>query len=167
LRECEPLERQIIVGAMNETPDRDRDEAELREIPLRMIAAWNRGDGDAFAAPFTDTADFIAFEGTHLHGRAEIAAFHRELFATTVHGTKLEGGVRFVRLLTVDLAVVHAWARYATLPGADQPVAGRESMQLFVVTRRDGGWLAEAMQNSRQLTLDQQQVLDDVVLGSA
>jgi hypothetical protein len=75
--------------------------------------------------------------------------------------------VRFVRLLTVDLAFVHALARYATLPGADHPVAGRESMQLFVVTRRDGGWLVEAMQNSRQPTLDQQQILDDVVIGSA
>jgi hypothetical protein len=75
--------------------------------------------------------------------------------------------VRFVRLLTVDLAVVHALARYATLPGAVHPVAGRESMQLFVVARRDGGWLAEAMQNSRQLTLDQEQILDNVVLGSA
>ncbi len=152
---------------MDETADRDRDEAELREIPLRMIAAWNRGDDEAFAAPFSDTADFIAFEGTHLHGRAEIHAFHRELFAAAVRGTKLEGGVRFVRLLTADLAVIHAWARYATLPGADPPVAGRESMQLFVVIRRDGEWLAEAMQNSRQLTLDQQQILDEVVLGSA
>jgi uncharacterized protein (TIGR02246 family) len=131
-----------------------------------MIAAWNRGDGDAFAAPFTDTADFIAFEGTHLRGRAEIAAFHRELFANAVRGTKLEGGVRFVRLLTADLAVVHAWARYTALPGADDPVAGRDSMQLYVVIRRVGGWFAEAMQNSRQLTLDQQRILDEVVLGS-
>jgi hypothetical protein len=79
----------------------------------------------------------------------------------------LEGGVRFVRLLTPDLAVVHAWARYTTLPGTDQPVAGRESMQLFVVTRHEGGWFAVAMQNCRQLTLDQQRVLDGVVLGSA
>jgi uncharacterized protein (TIGR02246 family) len=132
-----------------------------------MIAAWNRGDSDAFAAPFTETADFIAFEGTHLHGRAEIAAFHRQLFATAVRGTKLEGGVRFVRLLAPDLAVVHAWARYTTLPGADRSVAGRDSMQLYVVARRDGVWFAEAMQNCRQLTLDQQQILDDVVIGSS
>jgi uncharacterized protein (TIGR02246 family) len=151
--------------------ERDREAmdelTEPAEIPRRMIAAWNRGDADAFAAPFTDTADFIAFEGTHLHGRAEIADFHRELFATAVRGTKLEGGVRFVRLLTVDLAVVHAWARYIALPGADHPVTGRDSMQLFVATRRDGGWFAEAVQNSRQLTLDQQQILDEVVLGPA
>jgi uncharacterized protein (TIGR02246 family) len=152
---------------MNETANLDGDVAELSEIPLRMIAAWNRGDGDAFAAPFTETADFVAFEGTHLHGRAAIADFHRELFATAVRGSKLEGGVRFVRLLTPDLAVVHAWARYATLPGTDRQVPGRESMQLFVVIRRHGRWLAAAMQNSRQLSLDQQQLLDDVVLGSA
>jgi uncharacterized protein (TIGR02246 family) len=149
------------------TPDRtDQDLAELGEIPHRMISAWNRGDGDAFAAPFTETADFVAFEGTHLRGRGEIAAFHRELFAGAVLGTTLEGGVRFVRLLTPELAVVHAWARYRTLPGAAGPAGGRASMQLFVVVKRDGVWSAEAMQNCRQLTLDQQQLLDDVVLES-
>jgi hypothetical protein len=50
------------------------DEAQLSDIPLQMIEAWNRGDAEAFAAPFSETADFIAFEGTHLHGRSEIAA---------------------------------------------------------------------------------------------
>jgi uncharacterized protein (TIGR02246 family) len=140
----------------------ERDEAELGGIPLQMIDAWNRGDGDAFAAPFTDTADFVAFEGTHLRGRAQIAAFHRELFATVVAGTRLEGGVRFVRLLTPDVAVIHGWARYTNLPGINKPTPGRDSMQLYVAVRRDGAWRAQAMQNSRQLTLEQQQALDEV-----
>jgi pyruvate/2-oxoglutarate dehydrogenase complex dihydrolipoamide dehydrogenase (E3) component len=34
-----------------------------------MIDAWNRGSGEGFAAPFSETADFITFEGTHLKGR--------------------------------------------------------------------------------------------------
>jgi hypothetical protein len=29
-----------------------------------MIDAWNTGNGAAFAAPFTDDADFVVFEGT-------------------------------------------------------------------------------------------------------
>lgn len=136
----------------------------IARIPIQMITAWNSGDADGFAAPFTDTADFVAFEGTHLRGRDEIAAFHRELFATEVKGSELEGGVRFVRLLAPDCAVAHAWARYTNLPGASAATPGRESMQLFVLVRRDGQWRVEAMQNSRQLTLDQQQVLDNLAV---
>ena len=127
-----------------------------------MVAAWNRGDADAFAAPFTDAADFVAFEGTHLQGRDQVAAFHRQIFATVVKGTHLEGGVRFVRLLAGDRAVMHAWARYTNLPGVHPPTPGRLSMQLFVATKRGGQWLVDAMQNSRQLTLEDQELFDAI-----
>jgi uncharacterized protein (TIGR02246 family) len=93
-------------------------------------------------------------------GASDIAG--RELFATVVAGTHLEGGVRFVRLLSPDIGVIHAWARYTNLPGIDQPTPGRDSMQLFVAVKRDAAWRAQAMQNARQLTLEQQQVLDEL-----
>ncbi len=44
------------------------DEEAIRAIHQRMIDAWNAGDAVAFAAPFTDEANFVAFEGTHLKG---------------------------------------------------------------------------------------------------
>lgn len=146
------------------TPDRatERDEALLADLPMQMVAAWNRGDADAFAAPFTETADFVVFEGTHLRGHEEIAAFHRQIFATVVRGTSLEGGVRFVRLLATDRAVIHAWVRYTNLPGVHAPTPGRDSMQLYVATKRAGQWSIDAMQNSRQLTLEQQELLDTI-----
>jgi uncharacterized protein (TIGR02246 family) len=52
------------------------DEAAIRALPQRMIDAWNAGDGTAFAASFSDTAGFVAFEGTHLDGRHAITEFH-------------------------------------------------------------------------------------------
>jgi uncharacterized protein (TIGR02246 family) len=60
------------------------DEDAIRAIHQRMIDAWNAGDGAVFAAPFTDDADFVAFEGTHLKGRQEIALFHERIFDTVV-----------------------------------------------------------------------------------
>jgi len=42
------------------------DEGAIRAVHQRMIEAWNAGDAAAFAAPFTDEANFIAFEETHL-----------------------------------------------------------------------------------------------------
>ena len=56
------------------------DEDAIRAIHQRMIDAWNAGDAAAFAAPFTDEAGFVAFEGTHLKGRREIASFHQRIF---------------------------------------------------------------------------------------
>jgi uncharacterized protein (TIGR02246 family) len=136
------------------------DDAALREVPLLMIAAWNRGSGADFAARFTDTADFVAFEGTHLRGRQQIEAFHQQLFDAVVKGSRLTGGeVRFVRFLAPDVAVMHA--RCGTvLPAAQKAAPSRDSMQLFVAVRRHGEWLLEAVLNARRLTLEQQALYD-------
>lgn len=136
------------------------DEAAVRAFPLNMIAAWNAGDGAAFAAPFSETADFIAFEGTHLVGRRAIAEFHQRLFDTELAGTRLEGAVEFVRFLKADVAVMHA--RAATyLAGRAETTPSRNSMQIFVAVKQQTGWRVESLLNARQLTLEQQFFADD------
>lgn len=137
----------------------EQDVADLSGIPLGMADAWNRGDADGFAARFSDTADFIAFEGTHLTGRDEIAAFHREIFSTLVKGSRLDGTVKLVRPVRRDVAVIHSTVA-VTLADHDGPSPGRDSMQLFVVVRRRDTWWVEAMENARQLTLEHQAILD-------
>ncbi|WP_313954436.1 SgcJ/EcaC family oxidoreductase [Anabaena subtropica] len=67
------------------------DESAIRAFLYQMIDAWNRGSGEGFAAPFSKTADFLTFEGTHLKGRKEIAAFHQQAFDTVIKGT-MPGG---------------------------------------------------------------------------
>jgi uncharacterized protein (TIGR02246 family) len=84
------------------------DEDAIYAIHRRMIDAWNAGDGAAFASPFTDDADFVAFEGTHLKGRQEISLFHQRIFNTVVKESRLEGEVKFVRLLDHVLGVSHS-----------------------------------------------------------
>jgi uncharacterized protein (TIGR02246 family) len=58
------------------------DETTIRAFHHQMVDAWNQGSGKGFAAPFSETADFIAFEGTHLKGQKAIAAFHHQAFNT-------------------------------------------------------------------------------------
>jgi uncharacterized protein (TIGR02246 family) len=140
--------------------DRDADEATLRSFPLALIAAWNRGDAAAFAAPFADDATFIAFEGAKLDGRDAIAEFHQALFAKQLKGTRLEGEVKFVRFLDSETAVMHARCG-VILAGRERAIASRESMQLFVCTRRSGEWRIAAVMNARRLTLEQQLFADD------
>lgn len=137
------------------------DEAAVRAIPARMVEAWNRSSAADFAASFTGTADFIAFEGTHLKGRRAIADFHQRIFADEVKGTRLEGQAKFVQFLSPDLAVMHATAS-VWLAGQQEPSPSRDSMQLFVVRRQQGQWLVDAVLNARQLTLERQTFLDQL-----
>jgi uncharacterized protein (TIGR02246 family) len=140
--------------------DHAAEEAAIRKIHEHMIEAWNRGSGAEFATHFSPTADFIAFEGTHLTGRDEIAAFHQPLFDTILRGTRLEGEVKFVRLLSPSVAV-HGVVRTA-LAGQEHTLNSRNSMQLFVATKGAEAWVVEAMLNARQLTLPQQAFADEL-----
>jgi uncharacterized protein (TIGR02246 family) len=46
----------------------------------QVLDGWNQGNGPAFAEPFTETVDFVAFDGTHLTTRDQVATVHQELF---------------------------------------------------------------------------------------
>jgi uncharacterized protein (TIGR02246 family) len=146
--------------------DSSVDETKIKEIHAGMIEAWNRGSGTGFAAPFSPTADFIAFEGSQLKGRVQIAQFHQMLFDTSLKKTRLEGGVHWVRFLRPDFAVLHAWGT-TTLPGQTNASPSRDSMQLFVCTKLGGHWQFEVMQNSRRITMQQQLFADEYSTLSA
>ena len=105
--------------------------------------------------------EFVAFKGTHLKGRREIASFHRRIFDTVVKGTRLQGEVKFVRLLNAVVGVMHSVVR-VTLPGQTEPSPSRDSMQLTVVAKRDGEWRSEGLMNARRLTMERQLFLDDI-----
>lgn len=136
------------------------DESAIRAVLRQMIDAWNRGSGEGFAAPFSKTADFLTFEGTHLKGRKEIAAFHQQAFDTVVKGTHLEGEVNFVRFVNSQLALMHVVIR-VILAGQTKTSPSRDSLPLYVVTKGDEGWQIEGLLNTRKLTLERQFFLDD------
>ena len=58
------------------------DDAVVRALVDKLLAAWGRGDGRAYGDLFTDDADYIAFDGSRTVGRAAIAASHQALFDT-------------------------------------------------------------------------------------
>jgi uncharacterized protein (TIGR02246 family) len=124
------------------------DEAAVRALYQQLMQAWNAGDGFAFAAPFTDEASFIAFDGTKFNGRAEIGPFHDRLFKTHLAGTRLVGQVTSVRFLADDIAVVTAFGG-TIARGKTAPSPERDSLQTLVAVKRDGTWTLEAFQNTR------------------
>jgi uncharacterized protein (TIGR02246 family) len=160
----QPAQRQHSTEqTMNSQPTTQTaaDEDKIRAIHQRIIDAWNASDSAAYEALFSDHADFIVWDGTHLKGRQEIAAFHRQMFDTVVKGSRLEGEVKFVHFLDPELAVMHSVVR-VTLSGHTQASPSRDSMQFIVVHKRDGEWLGRGLMNARRLTMEQQLFLDDL-----
>src|SRR5215211_8675002 len=81
------------------TTHHQTDEAQIRALFDDLLADWGRGDGQAYGSRFTEDADYVAFDGTHIRGRAEISASHQELFDRFLQGTQLTGRVFSVKYL--------------------------------------------------------------------
>jgi uncharacterized protein (TIGR02246 family) len=129
--------------------ERSRADAEdVRALYLAVMDGWNRGSAAAFAAPFADEADFIAFDGTRFHGRDDLVRFHEPLFGTHLRGTRLTGDVTDIRFLSADMAVMHARGG-TVLRGKRDPAPERDSIQTLAAVRRDGRWQLVAFQNTR------------------
>src|SRR5262245_28515772 len=88
-----------LSGAAGPSGDADRrkaDEAAVRALVRKWADAWAKGDG-AYAALFTEDADYVTFAGARYTGRREIARAHRELFTK---GSRLELQVKRIRILS-------------------------------------------------------------------
>jgi uncharacterized protein (TIGR02246 family) len=124
------------------------DEIAVRALYTQLMDGWNAGSGEAFAAPFAEACDFIAFDGTHFSRREALARFHDPLFKTHLKGTRLVGEVIGVRFLGPDVALMHATG--GTIGrGRTQPARERDSIQTLVAVRQQGAWRLVAFQNTR------------------
>jgi uncharacterized protein (TIGR02246 family) len=132
---------------MSTEPDRsDRDA--LAGVVDRLEAAWNALDGDAFAAPFADDADFVNIRGQHFRGRAAIAAGHTGIFRTIYAGSRNRYAIDGTRLLRPDVALVHVRAELDVPQG---PLAGRHLACFSMVLTKDAGtWTIAAFHNTLQ-----------------
>jgi uncharacterized protein (TIGR02246 family) len=81
---------------------RSADEAAIRALYQQLMDGWNKGSGEAFAAPFAEDGDLVGMDGTHLKGRQEIISFNQQLFDTYIKGSRLVGKVRSVRATKVN-----------------------------------------------------------------
>jgi uncharacterized protein (TIGR02246 family) len=124
------------------------DTLALRALLDKMSDAWERGDGDAFLSVFSDDADYVVFDGTHLHGKDDIAAAHAPLWNNVLKGSRLISTGVTIRFLTPDIALLHSrggvqkWYQR-------KPSKRALSMQTMVAMRRDGNWELTAFQNTR------------------
>lgn len=128
------------------------DEGAIRVLLAKLAESWNRSDGAAYGAGFTEDADYIAFDGTYLKGRDAVARSHDDLFEffdNVFQGSRLVAESSGIRFLTPDVALVHATGA-VLFPWQKQAAADRRSINTSVVVRQpDGSWLVAAFQNTR------------------
>lgn len=80
----------------------------LQALYRKKIEGWNEADGQKFAEPYLEDADFIGFDGTHLSGRSEIAEFHQMLFDKFLKGSLLIGKIKSIRFPIPNVAIIVA-----------------------------------------------------------
>jgi uncharacterized protein (TIGR02246 family) len=119
------------------------EEQAVRKAVADFAEAINRGDAKAFAALFTDDADFVVITGEYLKGRNEIVTYHSGLFTSGFQGSHLDVTSVAIRFLSPDVAV----ARVAT-KRTENGKEMRTSFPMFVLTKQSKSWLIAAAQNT-------------------
>ena len=135
------------------------DEAAVRAVLSRVLSLWaevtsGRINAEAIGTLYTDDADFVVGDGTHLHGRDEIVAYFRRMVAgtdahgTTIGGTTVTADVKSLRFLDDEVALMLTQGGIL-FPGETTVPPERIGIQSAVLVKQHGEWLITAYQNTR------------------
>nr|WP_232328058.1 SgcJ/EcaC family oxidoreductase [Kibdelosporangium sp. MJ126-NF4]CEL16422.1 hypothetical protein [Kibdelosporangium sp. MJ126-NF4]CTQ90374.1 hypothetical protein [Kibdelosporangium sp. MJ126-NF4] len=117
------------------------------KITDRLAQAWNDGDGAAWAACFTEDADFVDVLGRLTRGRAEISTAAEQILGTIYQGSHLEFQVLSTRELGDGLVLAHTTSMLR-VPGG--PRAGDTAASQTMLIR---GELIVAFHNTVQISI--------------
>jgi uncharacterized protein (TIGR02246 family) len=116
------------------------------DIVGRLELAWNAGDGDAFAAPFADDADFVTVRGEFYRTREGVAHGHRLILSTIYKDSTNSFDLLRVRTMGAGLILAHVRAKLSVPAG---PLAGEHvAVMSMVLACRDGTWEITAFHNT-------------------
>ena len=129
-----------------------RSDAPIRAIIAAQAAAWDAGDGAAYAKDLAPDASFTNLFGMVMYGAPAFAERHRHILATFYKGTTKHHAIRRIRFVTEDVAIVdidnEVRGVKAMPPGIPVPPDGIIKTQLMeVFVRRGGRWWVEAYHN--------------------
>jgi uncharacterized protein (TIGR02246 family) len=124
------------------------DEQAIRGVVQNFMNAWNARDARAFAAVFSEDADFTNWRGTSASGRANIEAFHAPMFATIFKNSHQKFTDIKIRFIRSDVAAVDVhWEMTGALDAAGNPRPSRQGLLTFVMAKDQGRWQIQVMHN--------------------
>src|SRR5574341_2523478 len=120
------------------------EHSQAQELPLeaavsalyhQLLEAWNKRSADGFANLFVTDGGVVGFDGSQMHGRAEIASVLGSIFADHATGA-CYGKVRNIRLLSLDVALLQAVGMIPAGQSDMNPTLN--AVQTLVATRHAG-----------------------------
>jgi uncharacterized protein (TIGR02246 family) len=127
-------------------PIESSDEGLVRALYQGILASWNARDATNFAAPFTDDAEVIGFDGSQMTGRGEIEATLKRIFADHETGAYV-GIIRSVRFLSSGVAMLRAVSSVIPAGQANLNPA-LNAQQALIAIKHDGAWRIALYQNT-------------------
>jgi uncharacterized protein (TIGR02246 family) len=118
-----------------------------QDAPAAFQSAWNAHDMTAFAALFHADATFVNRFGHYVRGVDAIVHLHEPIHATIYRDSTLENELIDVTPLAADATVIHFWSRLRIGPAHSAGAHDVDTLILAVLTRRDGGWRIQALEN--------------------
>jgi uncharacterized protein (TIGR02246 family) len=140
------------------------------DIPLQFARAWNDRDADALASLFDEDAEFVNVSGLRWHDRESIRKAYASRLKGVLNKSTLAVGETKVKLLTPDVAVVHArMIESGGEPaGTVNPPGTGTTIASFVVHRVKDRWLCAAVHNTDVILETEAGVIGQVgVIGAA
>lgn len=117
------------------------DEADVRATVEALSTTWEAGDADAYAALFTEDADYMAAGGVRMTGRDAIWDLHAGAFEGIYAGSTLPTEIEHVTFIAPDVALVAVRCMVEPAPGAEpQGIQGRALIGTAIVRRGADGW---------------------------
>src|SRR5271170_6411716 len=125
----------------------------LTQLVHQQEAAWNAGDGAAWASVFTDDADFINIRGDVFHGREAIANRHVIIFNGPFKGSHDTTTIRSIVQPVPTIAIIETdneITQFKVLPpgvAATSPGVLKTRMK-FIALKQGYQWHFIAAQNT-------------------
>lgn len=110
-------------------------------IVSELEEAWNNADGDAFARPFEDAADFVNIRGEHIQSRDAIGRGDQGIFNSICEVSAVRYELGAVRVLAPTVMVAQV---KSTLQAPRGPLAGehRALFSMVLVQANQDGRIA-------------------------
>jgi uncharacterized protein (TIGR02246 family) len=121
--------------------DKGADEDAIRALFDIQGQAWTKGDPELFASAFAPDATFINIRAVTLRGREEIAAHHKQLWATVYKGADVRLGEVRIHFIRPDVATIEV---ESTLHVGE---IERHAHMLAVAVNNAGHWELQAVHN--------------------
>jgi uncharacterized protein (TIGR02246 family) len=117
------------------------------DVPRAFQSAWNAHDMAAFGTLFHQDASFVNRFAHYVRGVDEIVALHRPIHETIYRDSTLENELIDATPVSDGAVVIHFWSRLRIGPAHPAGAHEVDTLILAVVTRRDGIWRIQALEN--------------------